>query len=74
MLSRIKLIQQGIRRISNLKMYETIINTIITNKMIQEILRKYLNSLSDNGFSGVSSGQKTNMQTADNALIINNTV
>lgn len=48
--------------------------TTIASKINQETLRKYLNSLSVNGFSGVSRGQKTNIQTADNALIINNAV
>lgn len=41
-----------------------IINTIL------EILRKYLYSFSVSGFSGVSSGQKTNTEVADNAVSI----
>lgn len=35
------------------------------HRIIQDILRKYLNSFSDNGFSGVSSGHNMNMQIAD---------
>ena len=72
-LSRIKLIQQGKSMNSSLKQYETIIATAITNKTIQDILRKYLNSLSDNGFSGVSSGQRKNIHKDDIALIISKT-
>lgn len=35
------------------------------SKISQDILRKYLTSFFDSGFSGVSSGQKMNMITAE---------
>ena len=38
-------------------MYEIITMDSITNNIIQETLRKYLNSFSFNGFSWLSSGQ-----------------
>lgn len=66
--SRIRLIQQGTSKILKPKKYETAITLIITSNIARETLRKYLNSFFDKGFSGVSRGQKTNMQTADTAL------
>ena len=74
MLSRIKLKQQGTVTIRNLKKYETIIAATITNKIRHETLRKYLNSFSESGFSGVSSGLKTNMQTEESMVINKRTV
>lgn len=50
-------------------MYETMIATTIANKISQDILRKYLHSFSDNGFLGVSSGQRKKIQTADKMVI-----
>lgn len=47
--------------------------TTNTNKIIQEILRKYLNSFTDNGFSGVSSGQSATMTTIEKPVIQSNT-
>ena len=73
-LSRIKLIQQGKSTNSILKQYVTIIATTIINKTIQDILRKYLNSLSDNGFSGVSSGQRMKIITTEIKVMINSMV
>jgi hypothetical protein len=74
MLSRIKLIQQGTNTSLNLKQYEIITATVITIKISHEILRKYLNSFSVNGFSGVSSGQRKNIKTADTIVMRNSTV
>lgn len=65
MLSRTKLTEQGENKILNLKMYETIVIDKMSNKIIQEILRKYINSFASRGFSGVSSGQKQKIQKAD---------
>ena len=59
---------------SILKQYVTIIATTIINKTIQDILRKYLNSLSDNGFSGVSSGQRMKIITTEIKVMINSMV
>ena len=55
-------------------MYETVITVIITNKINHEILRKYLNSLSDNGFSGVSSGHKQKMPIAEITVIVTSAI
>ena len=70
-LSKIKLRQQGAKKICNhfnRTKYEIATTRNITDKISQEILRKYLNSFSDNGFSGVSSGQRTAIHTADTEL------
>ena len=74
MLSSIRLTQHGVNRILNLKKYETIIIDEITSKIIQEILRKYLNSFSESGFSGVSSGQRKKIRTTDIKVMNNNMV
>ena len=74
MLSSIRLTQHGVNRILNLKKYETIIIDEITSKIIQEIFRKYLNSFSESGFSGVSSGQKQKIRTIETTVINNNIV
>lgn len=42
-----------------LKQYETTTAEKIIASIIHDILRKYLNSFFDSGFSGVSKGQKT---------------
>ena len=73
MLSSIRLTQHGVNRILNLKKYETIIRDEITSKIIQEILRKYLNSFSESGFSGVSRGQRKKIRTIE-AMVINNNI
>lgn len=74
MLSKIRLRLSGANKIFILNTYETTIAAEIISSISKEILRKYLNSLSVSGFSGVSSGQMANMQTADTALIISRTV
>ena len=76
-LSKIRLKQQGAKKICNhfnRTKYEIITTIDIADKIKQEILRKYLNSFSDSGFSGVSSGQRTAIHKADTALIISKTV
>lgn len=50
-------------------MYDTTINAAMINKISQDIFLKYLSSLFDNGFSGVSSGQSTAItKTATNEI------
>lgn len=74
MLSSIKPTQHGVNSILNLKKYETIIIDEITSKIIQDIFRKYLNSFSESGFSGVSRGQKQKIRTIDIKVMNNNMV
>jgi len=62
--SSIKLAQHGANKALNLKINDKIIAIIINNNIIQDILRKYLYSLSLKGFSGVSSGQRMNIKVA----------
>ena len=72
--SKIKLRQHGAKKTCNhfnRTKYEIVTIRDITDKISQEILRKYLNSFSDSGFSGVSSGQRTAIHTADTALTTN---
>ena len=57
-----------------MKKYETIIVVKITSKIIQDILRKYLRSLSVKGFSGVSSGQRMNIKTVHTKDILNSVI
>ena len=47
---------------------------IIANKIIIDILRKYLNSFSDNGFSYVSIGHIIKINNDANPLIISSKV
>ena len=47
---------------------------VITNRMVHDILRKYLNSFSDSGFSGVSNGQNTAIDLATTIAKQSNTV
>lgn len=58
-LSKMRLTQHGAKRILTLKQYETTTAEKIIASIIHDILRKYLNSFFDSGFSGVSKGQKT---------------
>ena len=46
----------------------------IASNIMREILRKYLNSFSSSGFSGVSSGQKTKISTVHKTAPQSNTV
>lgn len=48
-----------------LKQYETTTAEKIIASIIHDILRKYLNSFFDSGFSGVSKGQKTVINKAE---------
>lgn len=73
-LSSIRLMQHGANKRLNLKKYETIIAIEITSKIIQEILRKYLNSFSVRGFSGVSRGQRMKIITIEIKVMINSVV
>lgn len=73
-LSKIKLIHNGTSNNETLKQHASIISKTMNKRISREILRKCIDSFSDNGFSGVSSGQKTNMLIADTALIISNTI
>ena len=68
--SSIKLAQHGANTTLNLKINDTIIAIIINNNIIQDILRKYLYSLSLKGFSGVSSGQRMNIKVANTKDIL----
>lgn len=58
------LIQHGANAMSNLKQNDKTMQAIIQARIIQEILRKCLNSLAVSGFSGVSRGQNINITTA----------
>ena len=64
-LSNIKLIQHGANMMLNLKQKDKTTAAVITKSIIKDILRKYLNSFSDNGFSGVSNGHNTAIETAE---------
>ena len=72
--SRITLTQHGVKIMLNLEIKDTIIATIINEKIIKDILRKYFCSLSVHGFSGVSSGQKMNIKTANTKDVLSNTM
>ena len=70
MLSRTKLKQTGAKTILHLKKYDNIVSVSNTNSINHDVFLKYRYSLSDNGFSGVSSGHKTNMTTVEIKAII----
>ena len=72
--SSIKLAQHGANKALNLKINDKIIATIISDNIIQDILRKYLYSLSFKGFSGVSSGQRMNIKVANTKDILSNAI
>lgn len=73
-LSNIKLKEDGIINSFTSKTYDKIIIDNIIININRDILRKLINSFSDNGFSAVSRGLRQNIQTADASEVENKIV